>query len=179
VVQDLHRLDRHAASGQLSLDLATLPELMDTYRVPGISVAAGQQGEQTWAAGYGTLGTDVSTPVDPRTPFQACSISKHAAAFGALRLVADGVLDLDTDIHDYLTSWQLPTGQGWRATVTLRQLLAHTAGLSANWFRGYGVDEAIPSPLETLRGEAPANTPPVQRGEPVAGQPLSWRSAAQ
>ena len=46
--------------------------------------------------------------------------------------------------------------------MTLRQLLAHTAGLSYNWFRGYGPGEPVPSLVQTLRGEAPANTPPVR-----------------
>ena len=46
--------------------------------------------------------------------------------------------------------------------MTVRQVLAHTAGLSSNWFRGYGVDEPVPSLVQTLRGEAPANTPPVR-----------------
>jgi CubicO group peptidase (beta-lactamase class C family) len=47
--------------------------------------------------------------------------------------------------------------------VTLGQLLAHTAGLSYNWFRGYNPGESAPSLLQTLCGEAPpANTPPVR-----------------
>lgn len=46
--------------------------------------------------------------------------------------------------------------------MTLRQLLAHTAGLSCNWFRGYNPGESAPSLLQTLRGEAPADTPPVR-----------------
>jgi CubicO group peptidase (beta-lactamase class C family) len=158
----LDRLDRHGASGQLSPDVASLADLMDTYRVPGISIAVGQEDGQVWSAGYGTTDAAGPTPVNAHTAFQACSISKHVAAFGTLRLVADGVLDLDADIHEYLTSWQLPASEGWRASVTLRQLLAHTAGLSYNWFRGYGVDEPTPSLLQTLQGEAPANTPPVR-----------------
>jgi CubicO group peptidase (beta-lactamase class C family) len=158
----LDQLDRHGARGQLSPDLATLADLMDLYRIPGISIAMGRQDGQIWTASYGTVGTDVATPIGSRTVFQACSISKHVAAFGALRLVADGVLELDADIHAYLTSWQLPASDGRRANVTLRQLLAHTAGLSYNWFRGYGTGEAIPSLLQTLAGQAPANTPPVR-----------------
>jgi CubicO group peptidase (beta-lactamase class C family) len=158
----LDRLDRHGAWGQLSPDLTTLPELLDLYRIPGISIAVGQRDGQIWTASHGTLGTGVATPITSRTAFQACSISKHVAAFGALRLVADGALDLDVDIHRYLTSWQLPASDGWRASVTLRQLLSHTAGLSYNWFRGYGPGQAIPSLLQTLAGQAPANTPPVR-----------------
>ena len=158
----LDRLDRHATSGLPSPDTATLSELMATYRVPGISIAVSHSAGPVWAAGYGTTGAAEPTPVNVHTAFQACSISKHVAAFGTLRLVADGVLELDTDIDEYLTSWRLPAGDGWRAGVTLRQLLAHTAGLSGNWFRGYGVDEPIPSLLQTLQGDAPANTPPVR-----------------
>lgn len=150
----LDRLDRHGRWGRPSPDVATLAELMATYRVPGVSVAAGRVDGQVWSAGYGT--------VHAGTAFQACSISKHAAAFGTLRLVGDGVLELDADIHEYLTSWRLPAVEGRRSGVTLRQLLAHTAGLSDNWFRGYGAGEPVPSMLQILNGEAPANTPPVR-----------------
>lgn len=135
---------------------------MGLYRIPGVSIAVGHRDGEIWTASYGTAGINVATPIGSRTVFQACSISKHVATFGTLRLVADGVLDLDTGIHHYLTSWQLPVSNGWRVTVTLRQLLAHTAGLSSNWFRGYGPDEVIPSLLQTLTGQAPANSPPVR-----------------
>jgi CubicO group peptidase (beta-lactamase class C family) len=158
----LNQLDRHGAWGQLSPDRTTLADLMDLYRIPGINIAVGHTGGEIWTASYGTVGTGVTTPIGPRTVFQACSISKHVTAFGTLRLVADGVLDLDADIHHHLTSWQLPASDGWRANVTLRQLLAHTAGLSYNWFRGYGPGEAVPSLMQTLTGQAPANTPPVR-----------------
>jgi CubicO group peptidase (beta-lactamase class C family) len=158
----LDRLDRHGARGQLSPDLTTLADLMSLYQIPGISIAVGQHDGVIWTASHGTVGTDVATPISAHTVFQACSISKHVAAYGALRLVADGVLDLDADIHHYLTSWQLPASDGRCANVTLRQLLAHTAGLSYNWFRGYGPGEAVPSLLQTLAGHAPANTPPVR-----------------
>jgi CubicO group peptidase (beta-lactamase class C family) len=158
----LDRLDRHGASGHLSPDTAALSELMDTYRVPGVSLAVGREDGQLWSAGYGTTSTVRPEPVTADTAFQSCSISKHVAAFGALRLVADAVLDLDADIGTYLTSWQLPSSGGWRPGITLRQLLAHTAGLSYNWFRGYGAGEPVPSMLATLRGEDPANTPPVR-----------------
>jgi CubicO group peptidase (beta-lactamase class C family) len=157
----LDRLDRHAGSGLATPDVATLSDLMDSYRVPGVSIAVGGADGPVWAAGYGTTSAAEPTPVTVHTGFQACSISKHVAAFAALRLVGDGVLDLDADVHDYLSSWRLPA-EGWFARVTLRQLLAHTAGLSYNWFRGYGVDEPVPSLVQILRGEAPANTPPVR-----------------
>lgn len=117
-------------SGRLSSDVVTLSELMGIYQVPGVSIAVGHVNGQVWATGYGVAGTEVPLPVTVGTAFQACSISKHVAAFGALRLVDNGVLDLDTDIGEYLTSWQLLDREGRQPRVTLRQLLAHTAGLS-------------------------------------------------
>lgn len=136
--QVLSRLDRHGTSALLTPDRASLQELMATYRIPGVSIAVGGLDGHGWAAGYGAIGAGRSERVDAHTVFQACSISKHVTAFGALRLVADSVMSLDADIADHLRSWQLPAdGQGWRPQVTLRQLLAHTAGLSSNWFQGY------------------------------------------
>jgi CubicO group peptidase (beta-lactamase class C family) len=53
---------------------------------------------------------DATTSV--RAVFHACSISKHVAAFGALRLVVGSVLALDADIGSYLATWQLPADGG-------------------------------------------------------------------
>jgi CubicO group peptidase (beta-lactamase class C family) len=58
---------------------------------------------------------------------------------------ADELSRLDADIDGYLTSWKLPASDGWRPRITLRQLLAHTAGLSYNWFPGYGPDLPLPT----------------------------------
>ncbi len=41
-------------------------------------------------------------------------------------------------------------------------MLSHTAGLSYNWFPAYGPDDPVPTMAQTLRGEPPANTPPVR-----------------
>jgi CubicO group peptidase (beta-lactamase class C family) len=162
--EELTRLDRHGIARLPSPDTAGLPELMATYRVPGVAVAVGALDGQTWGAGFGTTGMAGGERITARTAFQACSISKHVAAFAALRLVADGVLDLEADVSDYLTTWQLPGGQDdWRPRLTLRQLLAHTAGLSYSWYRGYDQAEPAPSLSQALRGEAPANTPPVRQ----------------
>lgn len=115
-------------------------------RVPDVGVAVGRDGGPVWTAGSDRL-------------FQACSISKHVAAYGTLRLAAEGRIDLDADVNDGLTSWRLP-GPG---TVTVRQLLAHTAGLTENWYPGYPAGTPVPSLRQILDGAPPANTPPVRR----------------
>src|SRR5262249_20171092 len=72
---------------------------MAYYTTPGLSVAVINGGALEWARGYGVIEAGKATPVTPDTIFQACSISKHVAMAGALRLVQDGKLDLDEDIN--------------------------------------------------------------------------------
>jgi CubicO group peptidase (beta-lactamase class C family) len=103
-------------------------------------------------------------PVDgnPDERLQAGSISKAIAALTALRLVAVGALDLDADVNGRLESWRLPDGEG----VTLRRLLAHTAGLGVPFFPGYADGEPLPTLAQVLDGEPPANTAPVRVEQP-------------
>ena len=123
-----------------------LADLMRRCGIPGVSIATDSGVE---CHGVTVAGGDVA--VEPRTVFQACSISKHVAAYGILRLVDRGDLDLDGDAGGLVP-----------VAVTVRQLLAHTAGLSYNWFRGYEVGAPVPTLAQVLRGEPPANTPPVR-----------------
>lgn len=69
-------------------------------------------------------------PVDRNTVFQVASLSKWISAFGIMKLVEDGKLDLDAPVSKYLTRWQLPPGEFNNEEVTVRKLLSHTAGLT-------------------------------------------------
>lgn len=62
-------------------------------------------------------------------PVRIASISKLVVAIGTLRLVETGALDLDTDVSRYL-GWRLRNPAFPETPITLRQLLAHTSGLT-------------------------------------------------
>ena len=140
----------------------TLRERMAYYHTPGMSLAVINDYEIEWAQGFGRR--DVRSPgkVTTGTLFQAGSISKPIFALGVMRLVQDGQLNLDDDIHHYLSSWRVPANDGWPPTITLRQLLSHTAGLTVHGFPGYQASEKLPSIRQILSGEAPANTAKVE-----------------
>jgi CubicO group peptidase (beta-lactamase class C family) len=72
----------------------------------------------------------VGKPVDRNTVFQVASLSKWVSAFGIMKLVEDGKLDLDAPVSKYLTRWQLPPSEFNNEEVTVRRLLSHTAGLT-------------------------------------------------
>ncbi len=139
-----------------------LADRMAYYETPGVSVAIIQDYRVEWARGYGVCEAGKSEPVTTETLFQAGSISKPVAAMAALKLVQDGKLDLDEDVNRYLTSWKVPPVGDWQPRVTLRQLLSHTAGLTVHGFPGYLTTRPIPTVVQVLNGEPPANTAPVR-----------------
>lgn len=94
--------------------------------------------------------------------FQAGSISKPVTALAALELAARGQADLDGDVNQQLTSWQLPGSR-----VSLRQLLGHTAGTGVPFVPGYRQGADVPTLGEVLDGAPPSATPAV-RASPAA-----------
>jgi CubicO group peptidase (beta-lactamase class C family) len=87
--------------------------------------------------------------VDRNTVFQVASLSKWVSAFGIMKLVEDGKLDLDAPVSTYLTRWQLPSSSFDNNKVTVRRLLSHTAGLTD----GLGYSGFEPgAPIQSIEG---------------------------
>ena len=92
--------------------------------LPGLSVAVGAAGEIVWAEGLGLADLDRGVPVTPETRFRVgdASIALTSAAVGLL--VEKNKVNLDADIQRYV-----PTFPEKQWPVTLRQLMAHQAGI--------------------------------------------------
>lgn len=139
-----------------------IEDRMARWSTPGVSIAVIDDGKIVWARGYGVLRAGEKTPVTARTRFQAASISKPVTAATALSLVDTGRLTLDGDIAQTLRSWRLPANPFTaQRALTLRDLLSHTGGTSVSGFPGYAQGMPIPTLVQILNGEAPANTEPV------------------
>jgi CubicO group peptidase (beta-lactamase class C family) len=139
-----------------------LADRMAALHVPGVSVAVIHDGAIEWARGFGVTKIG-GTPVTPDTLFQAASISKSVTALAVLRLVQAGKLDLDTDVNRYLKTWKVPDNEFTAKTkVTLRELLTHTAGMTVHGFPGYAAGAPVPTLVQVLNGEKPANTPAIR-----------------
>jgi CubicO group peptidase (beta-lactamase class C family) len=165
--QRIHRIEANVASipmgqGQppLQFDLQTL---MQTLHIPGLSVAVIDNFQIVWAKGYGVTESGSHTPVTAKTLFQAASISKTVTAVAALRLVEQGKLSLDEDVNKKLTSWKVPENDFTKdQKVTLRRIMSHSGGLTVHGFPGYATDAPIPTLVQILNGEKPANTEPIR-----------------
>ena len=129
-----------------------LPPLQEAYFVPGTAVGVIRDGEVLLKSGYGSADLDTGLPVESGTAFNIGSISKTVAAWGVMKLVEAGKIDLDVPVSTYLTRWQLPESEFDHDGVTMRRLLSHTAGLSLHGYPGFHPDDPLPSVEESLSG---------------------------
>ena len=141
--------------------LLFVPDRMARHHVPGLSLACIHNGTVAWTRAFGVARVG-GEPVTPETLFQASSIGMPVTALAVLRLVEQGKLNLDVDVSHYLRSWKLPTNTFTEEKkVTLRELLSHTAGATVHGFEGYAAGEKVPTLVQVLNGESPANSAPV------------------
>lgn len=131
--------------------LWSIVDRMNTYNTPGASLAIVEDFELAAAKSFGLISARGNGRITTDTRFQAASISKVVNAVGVMRLVEEGVLDLDQDVNELLQSWQIPKSAKYPdAVITPRMLLAHIAGLSAHGFGGYATGEGLPNPVDIL-----------------------------
>jgi len=128
---------------------ATAPGMISNI-VPAISLAVVGNGEVAWAKAYGQADKELAVPASADgTVFQVASLSKSVTAWGVMKAVEMGLLDLDAPVQQYLTRWQLPPTLFDNAQVTARRLLSHTGGTSVPGYGGY-LGEPVPSLEESL-----------------------------
>jgi len=143
-------------------DPTDIASWMELYDVPGAAVAVINDFAIDYVEVHGVKSEATGEPVTEGTLFQAASISKSVSAVAVMSLVQSGAVSLDAEINDYLTSWMLPDNPLQNSEkVTLRRLLSHTAGTTVSGFRGYRYTEPLPTLIQILNGEPPANSAPV------------------
>ena len=131
---------------------------LDYYNIPGLCMAVIEYDSIVWIKGYGFKDNDSKDRVNEKTIFQAASISKPVATIAAMNVYNRYKINLDADINSYLSQWKIPLNEyNSQNRTTIRQLLCHTGGTNVHGFAGYNVKKKIPSLLEILNGNGPAN----------------------
>ena len=160
------RDDAESQYGHLSID-----ELLEQYKVPGVSIAIIRDFKIEWAAGYGIADTETGAEVNTETLFQAASISKPVNAMAVLKAAQDRKFSIDEDINGLLTSWQIPDSEYTESTfVSPRMLASHVSGLGDGFgFPGYEPDQPLPTLTQIFDGQSPSNVGEVR----IARQPMT------
>ena len=91
-------------------------------------------------------------------PVRIASISKLVVAIGVMRLVEQGVLDLDADVSERL-GWRLRHPNYPDVPITLRLLLSHRSGLTDHAGYLIALDEGIQAAVAEPKAWDDANPP--------------------
>jgi len=86
----------------------------------------------TWTQGFGYADTANGIPVTEDTLFEIASVTKPFTAIAVMRLVEEGLIDLDEPVITYLPDFSIlphPAEGGDYRNITPRMLLSHSAGL--------------------------------------------------
>ena len=124
----------HAARLMTQVD-----SLRTALRIPGLAVVVLRDTVVLAARGFGMADVERAVPVTPETPFNIASVAKPIGAVVALRLVEQGLLDLDRPMRSYQNFTEFCTDVRRTggiffgdyacedSTLSLRQVLSMTA----------------------------------------------------
>ncbi len=120
------------------------------WKIPGIAVAIVKGDQIVLAKGYGLRNVEKNLPVTENTLFAIGSNTKAFTAAGVSLLVADGKLDWDKPIREYIPSFKM-----WDDYVTEhmvpRDLVTHRSGLPRHDLLWYGSSLSRKELFERLR----------------------------
>ncbi|MDH4197643.1 MAG: beta-lactamase family protein, partial [Candidatus Aminicenantes bacterium] len=119
-----------------------LPGLLSQALVPGATIALVEGRSVVWQGAFGLKNAETGEPMTVDTVFEAASLSKPVFAYGVMKLVGQGLLDLDKPLVEYIDEASLnqaypPTQKGdlRYKKITARHVLTHSTGFP-NWLRG-------------------------------------------
>jgi CubicO group peptidase (beta-lactamase class C family) len=127
----------------------------------GCGVGVTSKGTTVFERGYGMADLEHKVPITPATLFDPASIAKPFTALSIMLLAEQGKLSLDDPVWTQVPEWA-----DRQDRVTIRHLLAHTAGLRDAFLL---IELAPPPPpgvdinahiLRTLAGQRGVNFPP-------------------
>ncbi|MBK5112969.1 MAG: serine hydrolase [Candidatus Heimdallarchaeota archaeon] len=132
-------LSRNAENSLSTLDISNqteleiflddyIPDQLTQHNIVGMTISFVKDDELLLAKGYGNraLVPVVKPVIANQTLFRIGSISKTFTTVAVLQLVENGILNLDTNINNYLTAFKIP--DTYSNPITLRHILTHSAG---------------------------------------------------
>ncbi len=118
-----------------------LRQILEKPGTTALSVAVVQDSRVVFQQSMGIFDRKAKKPVDEQTVFRTASLSKPVFAYLVMKLVDEGVLDLDKPLYQYLERplYEYPDYKDLKSDeryklLTAKILLSHTSGFP-NWRR--------------------------------------------
>jgi len=130
-----------AGSGALKQKVdAVIDQAIGEHRIVGAVVLVSEDGKTVYQRAAGFADKEARKPMEVDALFRLSSVSKPIVTVAALALVDRKVISLDDPVTKWLPDFKPKLADGTTPTITVRQLLTHTAGL------GYKFTEAAGGP---------------------------------
>ena len=133
---------------------------MKDQHIAGATLSIVHNGKIFIQKGYGYADVETKKPVDPnRTLFRIGSISKLFPWLAIMQLQEQNLVDLSTDIKEYVPDLLIP--ENYDESITIKHLMTHTAGFEDEIFGLFGQTAESMRPYEELlKDEMPARVRP-------------------
>lgn len=132
-----------------------IESLMKAANVQGLAIAIFNNNESVYKKTFGYKRVDTKEPINTNSNIYGASLSKPVFAVMVMKLVEEGLLDLDKPLQDYLPKpiYEYPPSKKWHDNysdlkadslyrkITARMCLDHTSGFP-NW-RWYEPDQKL------------------------------------
>ncbi|MEH0153092.1 family 10 glycosylhydrolase [Limibacter armeniacum] len=123
---------------------STLQSAWEQTGVPGVGVAVSTPDRGMLFASAGTGNIYTSSAIAENTQFRVASISKTFTTTLIMKLQEAGYLNIDDKLSDHL----IVTGLPYNSTMTIRQLLNHSAGVYDHFNNSNFWSEAVAYPYK-------------------------------
>ena len=107
-------------------------QLMKQHHLPSVAVALIDDQDIIWQEAFGWANVEKEIPATVDTVYKLWSVSKVFTAIETMRLVEEGLVDLDAPITDYLPNFSIQSRFPDSEPITIRSILAHHSGLPRN-----------------------------------------------
>lgn len=141
-----------------------MKERMEYYNVAGLSLTLINDGQITDSC-FGVLEAGTTKKVDENSVFNACSISKFLTSVLVLKLSNQGLLDINENVNNRLTSWKVPENEFTQTKkVTIRNLLRHESGIvdPEGSFSNLNTTHGVPNMIDLLMGKTSYCKEPIE-----------------
>ena len=127
-----------------------MPEWLNSYRVPGVQVILLNKWQIAYSGNFGWADKKANIKVTSTTIFPVASVSKSLAAIGVIKLADKGRINLDSPFVKYVHRWKLPKSRYGETSITIRQLITHTAGVNGRSANYFSKKTEVPTTIDEL-----------------------------
>ncbi len=115
---------------------------MVRHRLTGASAILVQEGAVVWAEGFGHADRENGVAMRPDTIVPIGSVTKTFTALALMQLRAQGRIDIDRPVRDYVPNLRIGARGADLDRVTVRSVMTHTSGLPTDVFKNTGLESA-------------------------------------